>query len=49
MDVDEEALLVRIAEFALRELRKEGCGRESLKKMIDRICNEVPQGQGKSK
>ena len=44
MDAD-KILLVRVADFALRELRKEGCGRESLKRMIDRICNEVPKGE----
>lgn len=46
MDNDEEeALLVMVAEFAIRELRKEGCGRESLKRMVDRICNDVPKGK----
>lgn len=34
MDVDKEALF-RVAEFVIRELRKEGCGWESLKRMID--------------
>ena len=33
---------VSAAEQAIRRLRKEGCGRESLKKMVDKICNDVP-------
>ena len=45
MDAEEQALLVRVAEFAIRELRKEGCGRETLKRMIDRVCNEVVKGE----
>lgn len=33
---------VSAAEEAMRRLRKEGCGRESLKKIVDKVCNEVP-------
>lgn len=42
MDDEEKAHLIMAAEFVILSLRKEGCRRESLKKMIDRICNEVP-------
>jgi len=49
MDEEEEEHFIRVAEFALRQLRKRGCSRESLKRMIDRICNEVPIAKRKSK
>ena len=45
MSVTEYALLVSIAELAMRMLRKEGCRRESLKRMVDKVCNEVPRGK----
>lgn len=45
MSITEYALLVSLAEYAIRMLRKEGCRRESLKKMVDRVCNEVPRGK----
>lgn len=38
---EERQLLIGIAEFSLKMLRKNGCSRESLKKMVDRICNET--------
>lgn len=41
---EEEQLLIDIAEFSLKMLRKGGCSRESLKKMVDMICNEIPKG-----
>lgn len=41
---EEKQLLIDIAEFSLKMLRKNGCSRESFKMMIDKICNEVPQG-----
>jgi len=41
---EEEQLLINIAEFSLTMLRKSGCSRESLKKMIDKICNETSKG-----
>ena len=45
MSVTEYALLVSVAKYAVRMLRKEGCRRESLKRMIDKVCNEVPRGK----
>jgi hypothetical protein len=44
IEMDDKALLERIAEFSLRMLRKEGYDRESMKEMADRVCNEVPRG-----
>ena len=41
---EEKQLLIDIAKFTLKMLRKDGCSRESLKRMIDTICNETPKG-----
>lgn len=41
---EEEQLLIDIAEFSLTMLRKNGCSRESLKKMVDEICNDTQKG-----
>ena len=41
---EEKRVLINIAEFSLTMLRKDGCSRESLKRMIDTICNETPKG-----
>jgi len=41
---EEKQLLLNIVGFSLTTLRKSGCSRESLKKMVDRICNETPKG-----
>lgn len=42
MNEENKDKFIFAAEEAIRRLRKEGCGRESLKKMVDKICNEVP-------
>lgn len=44
VELDDTALLERIVDYAMRMLRKEGYDRESMKDMVDKVCNEVPMG-----
>jgi len=44
-EIEEKQLLLNIAKFSLEMLRKDGCSRESLKRMVDRICNNIKKGK----
>ena len=44
LEIEEQQILIDIAEFSLKMLRKNGCSRESLKRMVDRVSNETRKG-----